>query len=208
MSHSEREVLKTVTSEHLQKLQIGAASILNVVRKSLLHVAYVAGFEIQGTSPTAGGKNGHSPFTRHVVLPFIGIGMPMQLAQTTRMNGHDRCRNCGRYLEGAGVHDARLATLGAVRNCRLIRAKCEIVRRHTEGPCRFALIICERPRRFSLKNEKLFPGQIFKSLAGNAKILGKHLSRRMRYPVAEQNRLVFRKVAIIEDQQKLGSVGP
>src|SRR5260221_6500796 len=73
----ERQVLVVAALEHLQKYQICVTGILNVMQKRFLHVSNVSRLKIQGASAIPRCHNRHSSLSTNVVLPLVGIRMPM-----------------------------------------------------------------------------------------------------------------------------------
>src|SRR4051794_3789951 len=99
-----------------------------------------------------------------------------------------------------------MATLAPFCNSWLIGAKCKIMWRDAEGSGRCPLIFFKRPGNFILKDEKLLLRHTVQRPLGNTKVLRQYLPRRVRHPVAQKHSLIFREVAVIEDQQELGAI--
>src|SRR5258707_15657186 len=57
---------------------------------ALRHVAYVAGVELFGANAPVRSEYGRARAPRDVVLPFVGIGMPVRLTQRTGLDLHER----------------------------------------------------------------------------------------------------------------------
>src|SRR5260370_193706 len=72
-----RQVLIEAALEHLQKFQVVVAGILNVVGQRLEDISNVPGLKVHGAGTASGSEHSHSSSTADVVLPFVGIGMPM-----------------------------------------------------------------------------------------------------------------------------------
>ena len=89
----QRHILVLVALEHLKKYEILGPRILDVMRKRLLDVANVALLEIHGTGVAVSCEDCHSSFASHVILPFIGILVPVQFAQSSGMNDDMRRRD-------------------------------------------------------------------------------------------------------------------
>src|SRR5260370_24754528 len=98
------------------------------MRERFLNVAHVAGLEVHGASAAAGGEYGHASLAAKVVLPLVGIGVPMQFADAARLDGYDGSGDGRRYLEGAGINDAELTAVVAVCGRALHGSKCKIDR--------------------------------------------------------------------------------
>ena len=103
----ERQVLIEAALEHLQKSQVGVTGILNVVGKRLLDIANVSGLKVHCASAASSSEYGHSSRTADVVLPFIGIGMPVQFAYPSRMHGDYGRRNRGGHFEACLLYTSR-----------------------------------------------------------------------------------------------------
>src|SRR2546430_2603626 len=86
------------------------------MRQRLLYVAHVTGFKVHCSRAASCGEHGHAPLAADEELPFVSIGMPVQLAQTTGLQGDQRGGDILRDLEIARVNDAHLAALCAL--CR------------------------------------------------------------------------------------------
>ena len=78
---SERDVFIMVALEHFQKDQIGVADIFDIVRLRLRNVTHIAFLKIHGAGAAARGEHRHAAFAADVVLPFIGVWMPVQFTQ-------------------------------------------------------------------------------------------------------------------------------
>ena len=82
----QRNILKLARREHFQKDRIRIASVLDVMARNPRHKTDVVRVEVHRVRPVAI-KHCHAPLTGNPVLPFRSVGMPMQFAQTTRLNG-------------------------------------------------------------------------------------------------------------------------
>src|SRR5580692_4658746 len=76
---TQRNILVLGRREHLQEQQIGIADVLDIVRQRLIDVAHVTGVEVHGAGVSASRKYGHTGCALHVVLPLIGVGVPVHL---------------------------------------------------------------------------------------------------------------------------------
>src|ERR1700739_2571892 len=100
--------------------------------QSLLDITHISSLKIHGTSAGSSGKNGHFSRAGYVVLPFVGVGVPVQLAYSSRMDCHDgRCYR-RRHFEAAGIDDAHFPSPSALGNRLLGFAKGEILFGETE----------------------------------------------------------------------------
>ena len=89
----QRHILVLVALEHLKKYEILGPRILDVMRKRLLDVANVPFLEIHSTRITLSRENRHPPFASYVVLPFIGVLMPVQFPHSPGANDDMRRRD-------------------------------------------------------------------------------------------------------------------
>src|SRR6202012_5023441 len=76
------------------------------------HETNIASLKIEGPRLTRRGENTHPRLSVDVILPLVGVRMPMHLTHAARLN-FDQCRSdrfrCGKY---ARVGDAYRAALG------------------------------------------------------------------------------------------------
>src|ERR1700728_411297 len=176
------------------------------MRQRLLNIANVSGLKVHGASAASGSENGHSSSTAHVVLPFVGIGMPMQFPYPSRMDGHYGRGNRRGHFELARINNPHLASLGALRNRLLGSSKSEFLGRHAERARSHFLICSQRARNSRLENKLFLSRHFFHRLFTYAEVFREHIVGSVRHPVGEQHRFVFREVAIVEYQQKLTAV--
>src|SRR5260370_16392527 len=81
---SERNILIMRCREYLDEHKIPVAGIFDVVRCGLLYVTYVAFLEVHCAGMCAGGKYSHTSLPADIVLPLVLIGVPGQLAESSR----------------------------------------------------------------------------------------------------------------------------
>src|SRR6185312_5838354 len=171
------------------------------------HITYVAGSKVHGPGPAAGGEDRHSGLSADVVLPFIGMRMPVQLSQSSRLHGNQRCRNRGGGLEILRISNADFAASSSFG--RLLGEKAiEVGNRH--GPLRPSgslLLGIQIARQRRLKNVEFLFGNSVQGSRLDSEIFRQHVARSVRHPVGNLERIKFRKTAIIEHQQKFASVG-
>src|SRR2546429_3710146 len=134
-----RQILVIAALEHFQEFQVVAAGVFDVMRQRLLYVAHVTGFKVHCSRAASCGEHGHAPLAADEELPFVSIGMPVQLAQTTGLQGDQRGGDILRDLEIARVNDAHLAALCALCRRLLHGAKGKIDRRGSQCSRRPAL---------------------------------------------------------------------
>jgi hypothetical protein len=73
----QRYILILVALEQFQKYESLGPRILDLIRKRLLDVANIPFLEIHGAGITLSGENRHPSFASYVILPFIGVLMPV-----------------------------------------------------------------------------------------------------------------------------------
>ena len=194
-----REVLIIAALEHLQKLQVGSASIFDVVRERFLDVADVARFEIHGAGAAPGGKNSHAALSGVEVLPLVGIWVPMKFANSTGLDRYDRGASRG-YFECVRVDDADFPAFVALGGRKLHGAKSKIDRRRAKLSASDAVIFLKRAGNCGLKNEEFLLWHVCESLLADTKILRHDVRRCVRHPVGEKHGLVFGEVSVIKDK--------
>jgi hypothetical protein len=79
-----------VGAEHLQERERLVSRVLHVVAHGEGDVADVAGLVVERAGLAGGGEHGHPSLARQVVLPFVGVRVPVQLAQASRLDLHQR----------------------------------------------------------------------------------------------------------------------
>src|SRR4029078_13516757 len=79
--------------ENNDDLELFVADILDVVTEALRHIAHVAGAEFIDASAAMRSEHRHPRFAMHIILPFGGIGMPMQLAEAAWIDEKDGTRH-------------------------------------------------------------------------------------------------------------------
>src|SRR5260370_9127670 len=72
--------------EDRQELQVRGPGILDVVALAFLDVADVAGLEVGGPGARSGIEHRHAALALDPILPFVGLGMPMQLPHAARLH--------------------------------------------------------------------------------------------------------------------------
>ena len=107
----QREILVIAALEHLQKFQVGAAGVLDVVWQCFLDVADVTHFEVHCSGAGARSEDGHAAFAADVELPFVGVGVPVQLAHASGFYRDDGRGDGGGDFEATGIDDAHFAAL-------------------------------------------------------------------------------------------------
>src|SRR5215211_3421809 len=195
----EREVGEMVAAEHLQEAQRLLPRVLDVVAHSEGDVAHVARLVVEGPCLSARGENGHAPAPADVILPLVGVGVPVQLAHRARLHLHKRGRDGGRGREVGRVGDPDLPScrldrlLGvqamAVGHGHVTRGRVDRVRGQRAGhlPGEDVARMVDVTR------------DVAKGGLGDAEVFGQYLGRRMSEPVGDEEGLVLREVAVVED---------
>src|SRR6202789_325276 len=199
----ERYVSIVRALEDLQKSQGRRAGVLDIMTHREGDIADVSAAEIERPRLTAGGEHAHAPLTADVILPFVGVGMPVQLTQATGVDLDQSRRNAFGGRKHARVRDPHGSALGAdwlLREHAMTEGLRYWVRAHE-------LVEAERTgdRRFE-DVELARVGRMSEQRRRHAEILPKTLGRDVLEPVAEQKRVVLVKVAIIEDKQEFAAV--
>ena len=81
--------------EHRDEHHVDVADILDVMPEVFLDVTDVSGIEIHRHRIRAGIEHRHLCFALDIILPFVGVRMPVHLANAARTNRHQRGRNPG-----------------------------------------------------------------------------------------------------------------
>src|SRR5207237_9450799 len=88
----------------------GDELLIVAVVDRLAHVARnvsdVTRLVVERAGLTAGGEDAHAPLAGEIVLPFVGVRVPMKLADRARFDFDSRGRDRFRHAEIARVGDA------------------------------------------------------------------------------------------------------
>src|SRR5260370_4259618 len=84
----QRKILIVAALEHLQEDQVRVTCILNVMQQRFLHVPDVSRLKVQRASAVASRHHSHASLPTDVILPLVGIGMPVQFPQPSWLNRH------------------------------------------------------------------------------------------------------------------------
>src|SRR5579863_7796701 len=117
------------------------------------------------------------------------------------MNRDDGGGDRSRHVELAGINNAHFSTFRALCDRLLCYTKCEVLRRWSQRACGNSLVFAQWTGQGGLENELLPARHFFDRLRAYPEIGGENVMRRVRHPISEQHRLVFREVAVIENQQ-------
>src|SRR5947208_14463224 len=86
------------------------AGVLDVVAHVARSVADVTCLVVERAGLTARGEDGHAPLAGEIVLPFVGVRVPVKLADRARFDFDSGGRDRLRHGELAGVGSAYRAT--------------------------------------------------------------------------------------------------
>ena len=81
--------------EHLQEDQVRIPCILDVMEQGFFNVPDVSLLKVHGAGAVTCGHHSHSSFARDVILPFVGVRVPVQFPQPSGVNrdhGHGNVR--------------------------------------------------------------------------------------------------------------------
>jgi hypothetical protein len=166
------------------------------------HVADISGLEIERARLTGCAEHAHAGLTLDIILPFIGVGMPMQFSHPAGINFDQRRGDRGGNGKHAGVGDPYRSALGLdwlLRHHFMAEAP-----RHS-GCGRIGGMQLSRHRGCE---DVSFTGirRVPEGRGRDPKILGQHLARDMFEPICDEKSVVFVKVAIVEYEKKFASV--
>src|SRR5258705_4484540 len=163
----------------------------------------IAGSEVERPRLAGGGKHTHASLAFDPILPFVSVGVPVKLAHCARFNLNQRRGNLGGSREYAGIRNAYRPTFGLDRLLR--HQTVAVAMRYGCGSG--SPVGRQWSRNRSGKNITVFwVGRMAEQRGGNAKVLSQHLIRYVLKPVTDQEGIVFVEVAVIKDQEKLGTV--
>src|ERR1700722_19803353 len=114
----ERYVSIVRALEDLQKAQGRRARIFHIVPHRERDEADVPAAEIEGTRLAVGREHPHAPLAAYVVLPFVGVRMPVQLAQAAGLDLDKRGRDVLGSGEYARIGDPPRPAFGSNRLLR------------------------------------------------------------------------------------------
>jgi hypothetical protein len=153
---------------------------------------------------TGRAEHAHARLTLDVILPFVGVGVPMHLAHSAGIDLDERRGDRGGNRKRAGIANPHRSALGLDRLLRQ-QPVTEALRR---GSCARDLVGAKRSRHWGREDIELAGvGRVAERRGRRAEILGQHVVRRMLEPVADQERVVLIEVAVIEHQKEFGAIG-
>src|SRR6266446_10785911 len=96
----QRHIGVITTLEHLEETQGRRAGVLHVMTHREGDVTDVASLIVERSCLTRGSKHAHARLAADVVLPFIGVWMPVQFSHSTRFDLYES----GRDILGGQEH--------------------------------------------------------------------------------------------------------
>ena len=163
------EVFKFGRFEDLEELELLVAYVFDVVSHALGYDADVAGHVVKRPRGVGGGEDGDAGSAADEEGPFVGIGVPVHLADAVGFH----CDVCGgdglAEREVARVGDADLASWCLERFlCQ--HFVCEAVARLLDSN---GILFIDWPRDRSLENVALGWGDVVKDAGVETEVLGK-----------------------------------
>src|ERR1700719_2398234 len=107
----QRYVFVAGRSEHRKKLHVGVADVLHKMSMVALDVTDITRVEVRRTHIGAGVEHRHAGFALDVILPFVGVRMPVHLPHRAGPHRYECRSNCRRSAEIAAVGDPHFAAL-------------------------------------------------------------------------------------------------
>src|SRR3979409_26955 len=89
----QRHIGVITTLEHLQEAQGRSASVLDIMTRGEGDVTDISGVKVERSCLTRRSKPAHAALAVEVVLPFIGVRMPVQFTQSARFDFHESGRD-------------------------------------------------------------------------------------------------------------------
>jgi len=80
------------------------------MRQCLLHVAHVASLEIRSSGTRSCCEHRHSSLAADVVLPLVGVRMPVEFTHTSRAHLNNRRRDRCRHFKETGIDNAHVSS--------------------------------------------------------------------------------------------------
>jgi hypothetical protein len=131
----------------------------------------------------AGAEHCHPSLAFDIILPLIGVGVPVELTHTTGMDCHNRDRYRSRNVKCRRVGDQDFSPLRLFRPTLFARSKREVARGWPERSGRPVLVQLERSGHGGLEDEELLGGNPCQRFWAYPKIFGDHFPRRVRHDV-------------------------
>src|SRR6266853_7008793 len=168
-------------------------------------MSYVACLKIHRPGASTRGEDSHASLAADVVLPLIRIRMPVQFAQSARLQLHN-CRRNRRHGEVLRVDDLHFAGRCYFARLYFLRAEVEAPSHHTGSLRRLILLVLQIRRKTCLKDVRRPLRHFVECRCRYVEVLREYVLGRVCHPVRNQESLEFIEIAIVEDEQKLASV--
>jgi hypothetical protein len=169
----QRHVFESGRPEQFEKFrgtQWYIAGVLNIAAHRLPNEAYVASAEVEGSGGILRSEHRNSPRSGQIVLPFIRVGMPVNLPHGLRSDSHARRGDVGRDGEISCVGETNRSTRAFVGF--LIRFLRFMLRR--TAPCGLAIAsLSIRPGTGASKMNSCSLGMRSKASSGTPKFADK-----------------------------------
>ena len=157
------------------------------------HISGVAGEEVEGARLRLGGKHRHPPFARNVVLPFVGVRMPVDLPHVAGIDLDEGGRHIGGDREVSRIRDAH-ASAGRVCG-RLVHELEDHALRNSADRIGHN-VDWKRRRRIGLKDEQFLFWYSSKILHFDVKIFCQHAAVVVSEEIRNRKGAVFGKLSI------------
>src|SRR2546429_5734013 len=198
----ERYIGEVITLEDFEKAHRRVAGILDVMAHGKGNETDIAGAEVEGARLTRSAEHAHACLALDVILPLVGVGVPMQLPHSAGVN-FDQGRGDRANREVAGIGDPHRPALGLDR---LLRHQ-PVAEALRDGGGAGNFVRAERSWDGGWKDVALaWVGGMPEKRGGYAKVPAEHLGRYVLEPVGDQERVFFVKVAIVKHQEEFAAV--
>src|SRR6266567_1906889 len=167
------------------------AGVLDVVAHVARSVADVTCLVVERAGLTAGGEDGYAPLAGEIVLPFVGVRVPVKLADRARFDFDSGGRDRLRHGEIARVGDAYRTARRLGRLLRHHMPRVRLLRLFDRG---WRRVLAQRWRHFTREHVTSVPDVGRERVEGgfvDTKVFGQDLPRRVREPIADEECLVL-----------------
>src|SRR5258708_248627 len=172
--------------------------------ETLLDKGHVAGSELFGGDAAVRAENGHARAAFDVVLPLVGVWVPMHLADRARLEVLQRAGERGLDREFFGGYDADLT---ARVNVRLDLAEAELVRELVGVRGAAPQILRDAGRHLAKPDVHLALGNATDNFGRETEVLGGDGRIGLGNPVGDAESPEFGEVAVVEDQDEVRVFG-
>ena len=203
----EGHLLVAVGAEDGDEDEVVGAGVDDVVAEALLDVADVAGVEVGGDRGRAGVEHGHPAAALEIVLPLVGVGVPVHGAERP---GLDRDQ-----AGGHGLGDAEVAAVGDLHRATGVgavgRGAGQVEDERELGPARpcpgGGLGLLKRARDLALEDPAIVQRDVGEGFGRDAEVHGQDIGRGVRQPVGGRQGVELGAGPVVERQHELGPVG-